>query len=183
MVPVNVVGRAFSCLLQEEYAHGLMGDLAEEHARRVKSEGPRQAASWYRREVCKSLAAALRRRLAEAVTSAPWRIAIGAYISVAILEVTSRLMLSRVWPDAADPVSALRTVAELPGIALIAYVSGRFDRRAPFLLGAMMLLVAISITTLSTEVMSTAFVVAFLTVGPCAAVLGGLLHRARRTVS
>jgi hypothetical protein len=41
----------------------------------------------------------------------------------------------------------------------------------------------ISITTLSTEAMSAPFIVAFLTIGPCAAVLGALLSRARGTAA
>jgi len=183
MAPLQLFGRALSYLLTEEYWDALMGDLAEEHTRRVQADGPRPAARWYRTELCTSLAAALRLRLAEAARSAPWRIAIGAYVLVAVLEVTLRLLLSLMWPDAAQPASALRIVGELPGIALISYMVGRFDRRAPLLLGAMMLLAAISITTLSTEAMSTAFIVACLTIGPCAAVLGALLSRARRTAS
>jgi hypothetical protein len=41
----------------------------------------------------------------------------------------------------------------------------------------MMLLAALSLTTLSTETMSTAFIVTYLTIGPGAAVLGALLAR------
>jgi hypothetical protein len=181
MAPVDLIGRALACLLGDEYGLALMGDLAEERARRVHADGPHQAARWYRSEIRRSFATAVCLRLADTVRSAPWSIAIGAYVLVAVLEVTMRLLLSRVWPDAAQPASALRIVGELPGIALIAYAAGRFDRRAPLLLGAMMLLAAISITTLSTEAMSTAFIVAYLTIGPGGAVLGARLARARRT--
>jgi hypothetical protein len=183
MAPPNLIERALSCLLGDEYCVALMGDLAEERAHRVRADGPHHAASWYRTEICRSLAAAVRLRLAETARSAPWSIAIGAYVLVAVLEVTMRLLLSQVWPDAAQPASALRIVGELPGMALISYMAGRFDRRAPLLLGAMMLLVATSITTFSTEAMSTAFIVAYLTIGPGAAVLGALLSRARRTAA
>jgi hypothetical protein len=181
MAPLNLLGRALSCFLEDEYCVALMGDLAEERARRIRADGPHQAARWYRTEIGRSLASAVRLRLAETARSAPWRIAIGAYVLVAVLDVTMRVQLSRVWPDAAQPASALRIVGELPGIALIAYMAGRFDRRAPLLLCAMMLLAAISITTLSAEAMSTAFIVACLTIGPGAAVLGARL--ARRTAS
>ncbi|HEY1307337.1 MAG TPA: hypothetical protein VGF24_27470 [Vicinamibacterales bacterium] len=180
MAPHNLIGRALSCLLEDEYCIALMGDLAEERARRARADGPHQAARWYRTEICRSVAAAVRQRLAETARSAPWTLAIGAYMLVAVLEVTMRSLLSRVWPDAAQSASALRLVVELPGIALIAYVAGRFDRRAPLLLGAMMLVAAISITTLSTEAMSTAFIVACLTIGPGGAVLGARLARERR---
>jgi hypothetical protein len=183
MAPPSLIGRALSCLLGADYCVALMGDLAEERARRVHADGLRLAARWYRTEICRSLAAAVRLRLAETARSAPWSVAIGAYVLVAVLEVTMRLVLSPVWPDAAQPASALRVVGELPGIALISYLAGRFDRRAPLLLGAMMLLAAIAITTLSTEAMSTAFIVAYLMIGPCSAVCGALLPRARRTAA
>jgi hypothetical protein len=178
---LNLLGRALSCLLDDEYCVALMGDLAEERARRARADGPHQAARWYRTEIGRSLASAVRLRLVEAARSAPWGTVIGAYVLVAVLDVTMRVLLSRVWPEAAQPASALRIVGELPGIALIAYMAGRFDRRAPLLLCAMMLLAAISITALSSEAMSTAFIVAYLTVGPGAAVLGARLARARRT--
>jgi hypothetical protein len=99
-------------------------------------------------------------------------------VLVALLEVAMRLLLlSGVWPDAAQPASALRIVGELPGVVLISWIAGRCDHRAPWLLGAMMLLAALSLTTLSTETMSTAFIVTYLTIGPGAAVLGALLAR------
>jgi hypothetical protein len=183
MAPVNLIGRALACLLGDEYGVALMGDLAEERARRVHADGPHQAARWYRSEIRRSFGIAVCLRLADIARSAPWSIAIGAYVLVAVLEVTMRLLLSRVWPEAAQPTSALRIVSELPGIALISYVAARFDRRAPWLLGAMMLLAAISMTTLTTEAMSGAFIVAYLTIGPGAAVLGALLSRARRTAA
>ena len=181
MAPLNLIGRALSCLLEDDSCVALMGDLAEERARRVRTDGSHQAARWYRTEMCRSVATAVRLRLAETTRSAPWSLALGAYVLVAVLEVTMRLLLSRVWPDAAQPASALRIVVELPVIALIAYVAGRFDRRAPLLLGAMMLFAALSITTLTTEAMSTAFIVAYLTIGPGGAVLGARFARARRT--
>src|SRR5262245_54987508 len=126
MAPLSLIGRALSCLLEDEYCVALMGDLSEERARRARADGPHQAARWYRTEFCRSVAAAIRQRLAETARSAPWSLAIGAYTLVGVLEVTMRLLLSRVWPDAAQPASALRIVVELPGIALIAYVAGRF---------------------------------------------------------
>ena len=177
MAPLNVIDRALACLLADDYCVALMGDLAEERVRRVHADGPYRAARWYRTEICRSLAAAARLRLADTVRSAPWSIAIGAYMLVAVLDVTMRLLLSGVWPDAAQPTSVLRIVSQLPGIALISYIAARFDRRAPLLLGAMMLLAALSMTTLTAETMSTAFIVAYFTIGPGAAVLGALLTR------
>jgi len=66
MAPLNLIGRFLSYFLAEDYWVSLMGDLSEERARRVAIDGPHQAASWCRAEICRSLAAAGRLRLAEA---------------------------------------------------------------------------------------------------------------------
>ena len=47
----------------------------------------------------------------------------------------------------------------------------------------MMLLVAVLLTSISSEAMSTAYVIAFLAVGPLSALLGGMLYRGRTTVA
>jgi hypothetical protein len=47
----------------------------------------------------------------------------------------------------------------------------------------MMLSVAALLSAITTEAMSTAYVIAFLTVGPLAALLGGMLRRGRTTVA
>src|SRR5689334_12666746 len=98
----HLIGRGLSCFLAEDYCASLTGDLSEERARRVAIDGPRRAASWYRAEICRSLAAAARLRLAEAARSAPWRIAIGAYVLVAVLEVPMRWLLARGWPETGE---------------------------------------------------------------------------------
>ena len=41
MAPLSLIGRALSCLLRKESWVALMGDLAEERARRVHADGPR----------------------------------------------------------------------------------------------------------------------------------------------
>jgi hypothetical protein len=92
-------------------------------------------------------------------------------------------MLSRVWPGHTHTTSALRILIESPGVMCIAYFAARFRRNAAFLLGGMMLCVAVLLSTLSGEVTSAAYTVVFLTVGPLAAVIGGMLRRARITTS
>ena len=81
-------------LLGDEHV-ALMGDLAEERAPRpCRRSAP--GCERYRTEICRSFATAVCLRLADTVRSAPWSIAIGAYVLVAVLEVTMRLLLSRV---------------------------------------------------------------------------------------
>jgi hypothetical protein len=180
MTPTVWAAWILSWLLREGDGQALLGDLAEEHARGLVSRRPRDASRRYRHEVFVSLAAVLRLRAWEFARSVPWGIVMGAYVLVAVLEIIARLVLARVWPQAATPASVVRLVIEFPGIALIAYLAARFDRAAAFVLGAMMLIVAALLSVFGSEETSRTYLVAFLTVGPLAAVLGGTLHRPSR---
>ncbi len=177
-MPAEWAARLLSCLLREGDGGALLGDLAEEHARRSHT-GPREAARWYRRELYSSLAAVVRLRAVESVRQAPWGLALAAYLGVIVLEVVTLLLFSRVWPESAYAASTSRLLLELPGIAAIAYVVATFRRSAAFMLGAMMFVVATLMSALTNEVLSTMYVIAVVGVGPLAAVLGGLLCRRR----
>jgi hypothetical protein len=180
MADLDWATRILSHLLREEDATALLGDLREDYERRSSSVGRRVATRCYRREVRQSIAAALRLQGVELLRSAPWGIAFGSYVAVGVAQFGLTLLLARIWPEAAQ-TSALNLAVVFPVIAFIAYVAARFHRTAPFLLGAMMLAVAATLIAVTRETISTGYMLAFLTLGPAAAVLGGSLHRARRT--
>jgi hypothetical protein len=108
----------------------------------------------------------------------PWGIVAVAYIVVGIYEFAAVWLLSRTWPEVAEWTSAIRLVLEFPGIIAIGYAAATFRRSAAFVLGAVMLCVAGLLTIVTTEAISTPYVMASLIVGPGGAVLGGLLRRA-----
>jgi hypothetical protein len=164
-------------LLREGDGTALLGDLAEERARRARSSSASDAAQWYRHQLYASLTAVLRWRLLEWVRAVPWGTTAAAYLVVGLLELGSVWLLSWLWPGVAHQTSALRLVMEFPGIVAIAYVTAKVHRHSPLLLGGMMLVVAVLMLTLSPEVVTRAFAIAMLTVGPGGAVLGWLLHR------
>jgi len=163
-------------LLRDGDGAALLGDLAEEHARRSHAASTNQAAQWYRYQLYASLTAVLRRRLLELARAVPWGTTAAAYMVVVVLEFSSVWLLSLLWPGVAHATSALRLVMEFPGLVAIAYVATRVPRSAAFALGGFMLGMAALMLSLS-EPASGAFAIALLTVGPIAAVLGWLLHR------
>jgi hypothetical protein len=83
------------------------------------------------------------------------------------------LLLSRIWPQIAQTTSAWGIVVVSPAIAFIGYVAARFNRAAPFLLGAMMFIVAALLIAVTNETISTGYTLAILALGPLAAVFGG----------
>jgi len=163
-------------LLRDGDGPALLGDLAEEHERRLRAGNAHEAMRWYRHQLYASLTAVLLRRLLEWVRAVPWGTAATAYIVVVVLESGSVWLLSLLWPGVAHATSALRLVMEFPGIVAIAYVATRVHRSAAFVLGGFMLGMAALMLSLS-EPVSVGFAIALLTVGPIAAVLGWLLDR------
>jgi len=110
------------------------------------------------------------------VRCAPWATVFGSYVLVGV-QFASTVAFSYVWPPAVQTTSPLNLLGQFPAIALVPYVAGAFDRAAPFLLGALMLFAALLLITFSREEISTEYKLAFLTVGPLAALMGGTLHR------
>jgi len=172
----DLATRVLSWLLGEEDATALLGDVREDK-RRSESAGGSESGRSYQGEVYASLAAALCIRAVEWARCAPWATVFGSYVLVGGVQFAATVAFSHVWPPAAQTTSPLSLLGQFPGIALVAYVAGAFDRVAPFLLGALMLLAALLLITFSTEEVSTEFRLAFLTVGPLAALVGGTLHR------
>ena len=168
--------QVLSWLLGEEDATALLGDVRED-TRRSKSAGGSESWRSYQGEVYASLAAALCLRAVECVRYAPWATVFGSYVLVGGVQFASTVAFSYVWPPAAQTTSALNLLGQFPAIALVAYVAGAFDRAAPFFLGALMLFAALLLITFSTEEISAEYRLAFLTVGPLAALIGGTLHR------
>src|SRR5262245_54729235 len=103
-------------LLRDGYGPALLGDLAEEHARRLRATGASDAARWYRHQLYASLTAVLWRRLLGWAWAVPWATTAGAYMVVVFLEFGSVRLLSLLWPGRAHETSALRLVMEFPGI-------------------------------------------------------------------
>jgi uncharacterized membrane protein YjjB (DUF3815 family) len=172
-----------SALLREADGAALLGDLAEEHSRRVSGGSHGEAARWYRRELYASLAAVLWLRGVECIRAGPWGIVAAAYTGVGLYEFAAVWLLSLTWPDVAQWTSARRLVIEFPGLVAIAYVAATFRRSAAFVLAGAMLCVASFLNDITNETISTAFLIASVVVGPLAAVLGGLLRRAPTTVA
>jgi hypothetical protein len=163
-------------LLRDGDGPALLGDLAEEHARYSQAGSTGDAAQLYRYQLYASLAAVLRQRLLESVRAVPW----GTTAAAAARWRSSNWDLcgySRCCGPGSHRHQALRLVMEFPGIVAIAYVATRVHGSAAVVLAGFMLGVAVLMLSLSAEAVSGASAIAFLTVGPIAAVLGWLLHR------
>lgn len=180
MVILRWATRILSILLREENVNALVGDLCEEYEIRSSNERQHTVGIRCRREIYRSLAAALRLRVVEVLHSAPWGVAMGAYLLVGVSQVVLTLLLSPVWPEVAQTTNAWGIVVVIPAVVTIAFVAAKLNRMAPFFLGAMMFAVAALLIAVTTEKVSTGYALAFLILGPLSAVLGGSLSRLRQ---
>ena len=176
MALFGLATKVVSWLLGEEDATALLGDVMED-ARRSKSAGGSESCRSYQGEVYRSAVAVLCLRAVEWVRGAPWGTVFGSYVLVGVVQFASTFAFSYVWPAAAQSTSPLNLLGQFPAIMLVAYGAGAFDRAAPLLLGALMLLAALLLITFGREEISAEYKLAFLTVGPLAALIGGTIHR------
>jgi hypothetical protein len=157
----------------------LVGDLVEEYALRASAISPAAALRWCLLQACASAPPLLWGRLRRAAWIATVGVALLAYTAVGVVEfVVNRAMAN---PAAAGPIAYTLPglIIPFPTVVLIAYFAARIRRRAPLMLGAIMLLMVTIMTVTSAETVPTWYRIAYFLVGPAAALIGGALNRQR----
>ena len=169
----------FSWLARRSEREAVMGDLAEEYVLRANTTSPSAAFKWYLRQVCASAAPLLWTRLTRSTWIGTLGVALCAYLAVGVVElIVNRAIagLSAGGVAAYDPVGMLIT---FPLVVVIGYFAARFRRRAPIVLGAIMLLSVTAMTLWSTESVPTWYTIAYFIVGPAATLIGSTLSSRR----
>ncbi len=155
-----------------------MGDLMEEHALRASSASSAAALKWCLQQVCASAPPLLWARLRRAAWMATFGVALLAYTAVGVVE----FLVNRAIPSspAAGTVAytLLSLIIPFPTVVLIAYFAAGFRRRAPIVLGAIMLLMITVMTLTSTETVPAWYRISYFLVGPAAAFIGSALRSA-----
>ncbi|HUN76239.1 MAG TPA: hypothetical protein VMU40_17105 [Steroidobacteraceae bacterium] len=105
-----------------------------------------------------------------------------AYVAVGVVElaVNHVFVLSSARPDAV--YNPLGMAVTFPLVVLIGYCAAALRRRAPIVLGAMMLCAVTLMTFSSTEAVPAWYRAAYFIVGPAAALMGSVWHSRRRRV-
>ncbi|HEY4342528.1 MAG TPA: hypothetical protein VGM97_21505 [Steroidobacteraceae bacterium] len=156
-----------------------MGDLDEEYALRATTASSSAAFKWYLRQVCTSAPPLLWIRLTRNAWPATLGIALLAYLAVGVAEFMVNQALAGLSGTDGAAYNPLGMVITFPVVVLIGYFAARRRRRAPLVLGAMMLINVTAMTLLSTEIMPLGYRVAYFLVGPAAALIGSTLSTPR----
>jgi hypothetical protein len=173
---VHVATWILSRLAPKGEREPLMGDLAEEYALRANTASPSAAFKWYLRQICSSVPPLLYVMLTQAAWMATAGVALLAYIAVGLAELIVNRAISS---SAVVTYNPLGMVITFPLVVLIGYFAARFRRRAPIVLGAMMLLAVTVMTASTTESTPTWYRIAYFFVGPTAAFIGSALRSLR----
>ena len=173
---VHVATWILSRLAPKGEREPLMGDLAEEYALRANTASPSAAFKWYLRQICSSVPPLLYVMLTQSAWMATAGVALLAYIAVGLAELIVNRAISSSAVVTSNPLGMVIT---FPLVVLIGYFAARFRRRAPIVLGAMMLLAVTVMTASATESTPTWYRIAYFFVGPTAAFIGSALRSLR----
>jgi hypothetical protein len=177
---LQVVTWIFSWLAPKDVREPLLGDLAEEYARRAKANSSSAALKWYLQQICASTPPLLWVRLTRSAWLSTLGVALLAYVTVGVVQVIIRWAISS---SSATVYNRLDVIIVFPIVVLIGYFAERFRRRAAIVLGAMMLLAITWMTLWGAENSPLWYRVAWFVVGPAAAFIGSLLPSLRRARS
>jgi peptidoglycan/LPS O-acetylase OafA/YrhL len=173
---VHVATWLLSRIVSKSERKPLLGDLAEEYALRANTASSSVAFKWYLQQICASAAPLLCARLTRAAWMATVGVALLAYIAVGLVELIVNRAISS---SSAISYNPLGLVITFPMVVLIGYFAARFRRRAPIVLGAMMLLAVTVMTVSSTENTPQWYRIAYFFVGLAAALIGSALRSLR----
>jgi len=153
----------------------ILGDLMEEYTLRASASSS-AAVSWLVRQVGASVPPLLWISLTRSAWLSTAGVALLAYSAVAAAELLVRwtIAISSAHPTPAyNPLSMAVT---FPLVVLIGYGAATLRRRAPVVLGALMLVAVTLMTIAAKESVPAWYRAAYFVVGPAAVALGSLWH-------
>lgn len=175
--PPRAAAWILGCLLREPDKEALLGDLAEEHELRWRSDSRPNELWWYWRQVVRSvpalLWAAVRRGRWIGVLGA----AIAAYALVTLVESAGTVVLSRLFAQQRLAFTVLGLALGLAAMVLGGYVAARIRRGAAGALAVMSALSVIGLMVESVGNMPMWYSGVWLVACPLTALAGGALGR------
>lgn len=168
------------CLVPEDEREPLVGDLLEEYALRVSATSATAARNWCLQQILVSAPHLLWTTISRSAWISTAGVALLAYIAVGAVELVVNWVFAVSSAHASIEYSPFGLLITFPMVVFIGYFAGSIRRRAPILLGAMMLAVATLMTLSINERVPSWYRAAYFVAGPAAAIIGSLLRSRRR---
>jgi hypothetical protein len=170
-----------SRLAPESEREPLVGDLMEEYAVRASESSSSAALKWYLQQVCASAPSLLwaRIKLAAWPCISTLGVALLAYIAVGVVDFGVKWVIPNWTAEGGFAPNPLGMIVTSALVVVIGYFAARYRRRAPLVLAAIMMFVIVWMLWGSGESSPLWFRVAYVFVGPGAALLGGALYSGR----
>lgn len=177
MHPALLIATRLVCLLvPHDSREALLGDLTEEYAQRAKNLSPSSACWWCVRQLVASTASLLWFCLMETAWLSTFGVALLAFLAAGESQFLIRQQLSSSFPGTH---AELNLLVFIPTVALIGYFAEGLRRRSAVVLGLMMLASIIPMIFESGTSSPSWLQIAWLLIGPVAA-LPGFLPSPRR---
>lgn len=158
----------------------LMGDLTEEYALRVSESSSSAALKWCLRQAFASVPPLLWTTVTRSARISTAGVALLAYVAVGAVEFAVNHVFAMSSAQASAAYNPLGMLVTFPLVVLIGYCAAGLRRRAPIVLGAMMLSAVTLMTFSSTEAVPAWYRAAYFVVGPAAVLIGSVWHSRRR---
>ena len=176
---LSIAIRLVERVLPERHRDPIVGDLIEEYELRSRSSTPWRATCWYWGQVCRTVfgltwAAACRGDWLATVS-----VACGIYLVAQALEFASTRAISTAVRPNPFPAEVISVGVGLTMLAIGGYVATWIRRGAGSVLAAIAMIVVAALMTASSGSAPKWYGIAFLVVGPSAALIGAGLCRAR----
>lgn len=168
-------------VLPERDREAILGDLIEEYELRARSTTPLMVSRWYWGQACRSIP----RMTWGAVSRGRWLptlgVAVGAYIAAGALEFAGTVAISKLLTPDAPVFTVISLVVGLATMVIGGYLATWIRPGSATAMAAIvMIVVAVLMMTTSGDA-ALWYGLAFLILGPLAALAGGTLCRGTRT--
>lgn len=159
----------------------LMGDLTEEYALRATASSSSGALKWCLQQAFASAPPLLWSTFTRSAWISTAGVALLAYIAVGAVELAVNLVFAMSSARAGAAYNPFGMLVTFPLVVLIGCGAAGLRRRAPIVLGAMMLVAVTLMTVSSNEAVPAWYRAAYFIVGPTAALIGSVWHSRRRS--
>jgi hypothetical protein len=164
-----------SCLLPEEDAEVVLGDLIEEYALRAPSSSALAVSWWCWSQVSRSAPLLAWAAFRRGRWLGPLAAALAAYVVVQIVEFAGTLAISRLLAGDSFDVTVINFPVGLSAMVLGGYLASRIRRGAAVGLAVTSTVVVLALMTVTSENFPVWYKVGFLVLAPLAALMGGVL--------
>jgi len=178
--PPGLATWLFSLVLRQRDKEMLLGDLIEEHALLISSQGPRHASRWYRNQMLRSIVPVMWANIRRGWWLKTLGSAFVGYLVVVLLVMTGDIVMSKLLPVDEQIYSLVSLAAGFLAMALGGYLAAWMRPGAPVALAVISAVMGVVSMAFTGDRAPMWYQIALIVIGPAAALTGGRIRIRRK---